>query len=181
MKTTLGMISVLVASVLCLPAVAAAQGTVKTFDQLNTRIKTGNIVRVTDTEGQEVKGKLTELRDGSITVDGGVPTTFEAHRVRLIQHGTKSYWRPVLLGMLIGGVVGGAMAFTNYEVGLDTLAVSAAIGLGVGAGVGAGIRAARPPRWNDVYRAPGASAGARMLVAPMITPRAKGVVLSLSF
>ncbi len=73
------------------------------------------------------------------------------------------------------------MAFTNYEVGLDTLAVSAAIGLGVGAGVGAGIGAARPPRWNEVYRAPGASGSAHLSIAPVIAPRTKGVPLSFSF
>jgi hypothetical protein len=85
MRTMLAAISVLVASVLCLPPFAAAQRTVKTFDQLNTRIKTGNTVRLTDTEGGEIQGKLAELRDASITVNSGAATTFEAQRVRLIQ------------------------------------------------------------------------------------------------
>jgi hypothetical protein len=178
MKATLAMISVLAASVLCLPAFAAAQGTVTAFDQLNTRLKIGNTVRVTDTEGREVKGRITELHDTSITVNSGVPTTFEAGRVRGIRKDDgKSFQGPVTWGMIIGGVVGGAMAFTNYEVGPALLAVTAAIGLGVGAGVGAGIGAARPPRWIDVYRAPGVSASARVSIAPMAAPRTKGVVL----
>ena len=85
MKTRLAMISVLLASVLCLPATAAAQGTGKTFEQLNSRLKIGNTVRVTDIEGREVQGKLAELRDASITVNSGVAATFEAQRVRLVQ------------------------------------------------------------------------------------------------
>jgi hypothetical protein len=186
MKATLAMISVLAASVLCLPAFAAAQGTVNTFDQLGSRLKVGNTVRVTDTEGQEVKGKLTELHDASITVDSGVPTTFEAHRVSLIQNRTKPYKVCVGLGMLIGGVVGGALGFQStagngYEAAGAVMLVGAAIGVGIGAGGGAGVGAAMPAKWNEVYRAAGASAGARISLAPMITPRAKGVVLSLSF
>jgi hypothetical protein len=186
MKTTLAMISVLVASVLCLPAVAAAQVAVKTFEQLNTRIKIGSIVSVTDTEGREVQGKVTELRDASITLNGGVPMTFGAERVRLVQSKSNSVGKYVGLGILIGGLVGGALGFqstadNSYEASGAVMLVGAAIGLGIGAGVGAGIGASRPAKWNEVYRAPGATAGACISLAPMVTPRTKGVVLSFSF
>jgi hypothetical protein len=183
MKTTLAMISVLLASVGCLPAIAAAQGTVKTFDQLNSRLKIGNTVRVTDIEGREVQGKLAELHDASITVASGVPTTFEAQRVRLIHaDGGKSFRRPVLWGMLIGGLAGAALPFiTLDELDPALLGGCVAAGLGIGAGGGAVIGAATPAKWNEVYRAPGASGSARVSIAPMITPRAKGVVLSFSF
>jgi hypothetical protein len=181
MRTTLAMISVLVASVLCLPPFAAAQATGKTFEQLNSRLKIGNTVRVTDIEGREVQGKLAELHDASIMVNSGAATTFEAQRVRLIQKSTKSYWRPVLWGTLIGGAVGVAAAFGNEEVGLDTLGVCAAIGFGIGAGGGAIVGAALPAKWKEVYRAPGASGSARVSIAPRITSRTKGVVLSFSF
>jgi hypothetical protein len=188
MKTTLAMISVFVASVLCLPAVAAAQGDVTAFDQLNTRLKLGNTVRVTDNDGREVKGTLTELSDTSITVNSGVPTTFEAGRVRGIRKGDgKSFRRPVTWGMLIGGVVVGAagahfaVAHNGGEAVGAVFLWGGTIGLGIGAGGGAILGAALPAKWKEVYRAPGASGGARVSVAPMITPRAKGVVLSLSF
>jgi hypothetical protein len=188
MKTTLAMISVLVASVLCLPGFAAAQGTGKTFDQLSSRLQIGNTVRVTDTEGREVKGKLTELRDTSITVNGGVPTTFEAGRVRLIQNRTKSYGMCVGLGVLIGGAIGVAMgaAYNSNEgsgpwESAGPLLYFGGIVAGIGAGAGAGIGAAIPAKWKEVYRAPGASASARVSIAPMVTPRTKGVVLSFSF
>ena len=74
-----------------------------------------------------------------------------------------------------------AAAFGIDEVGLDTLGVCAAIGVGIGAGGGAIVGAALPAKWNEVYRAPGSSGSVRVSVAPMISPRAKGVVLSLSF
>jgi hypothetical protein len=183
MKTTLAMISVLVASVLCLPALAAAQGTVKTFDQLNTRLKIGNAVRVVDTEGWEVKGELLELHNTSITVEGEVPTTFEADRVRLIEHDTKSSRGPLLFGMLVGGAIGALVgAAKQADEGLAGVWWGcAAIGVGIGAGGGAIIGAARPAKWKEVYRAPGASGSARMSIAPVVSPHTKGIVLSFSF
>jgi len=51
MKTTLAMIVVLAASLLCLPALAAAQGTVA-LDQLSSRLQIGDKVKVIDTEGR---------------------------------------------------------------------------------------------------------------------------------
>ncbi len=72
MKSTLAVVSVLAASLLWRPGFAAAQETVKAFDQLNTRLQVGNTVRVTDTDGREVQGKVTELHDASITVNSGV-------------------------------------------------------------------------------------------------------------
>ena len=40
-----------------LPALAAAQEPVKSFDQLNTRLKPGDTVWVTDAQGRESKGR----------------------------------------------------------------------------------------------------------------------------
>lgn len=186
MKRTLAAISVLVASVLCLPAFAAAQGPMRTFDQLNTRLQVGNTVRVTDTKGREVQGKVTELHDASITVNSGVPTTFEADRVRLIQNKSKSVGKYVALGMLIGGAIGVATgaAYNSNEGGTNPagpLLYFGGIFAGIGAGAGTGIGFAVPAKWKEVYRAPGASGSARVSIAPLVTPRAKGVVLSFSF
>ena len=182
MKPTLAVTSVLFASVLCLPPGAAAQGPVKTFDQLNSRLKVGNTIRVIDTEGREIKGKVTELHNASITVDSGAPATVEANRVHQIQSRTKSYRSFVLGGMAAGaafGALGGIV--TADEVPGAQAVLSGALWCGIGAGVGAIVRAAVPAAWQEVYRAPGASGSARVSVAPMVKPRAKGVVLSVSF
>ena len=42
--------------IILLPALAAAQDPVKSFDQLNTRLKIGDTIYVTDAQGREVKG-----------------------------------------------------------------------------------------------------------------------------
>jgi hypothetical protein len=186
MKTTLAMIVVLAASVLCLPALAAAQGTVA-LDQLSSRLQIGDKVKVIDTEGREAKGELLALQTSSITVDTGVPTTFEAHRIRAIQKDAKSIRKPLLYGMLagagVGAVLGGASGAGQSDEGLFAVPAvgGAALGVGIGAGAGAIIGAFLPSKWQDVYRAPGASGSARVSIAPMITTRAKGVVLSFSF
>jgi hypothetical protein len=183
MKTTLAMISVFVASLLCVPGFAAAQAPVKTFDQLNTRLKIGDNIRVTEVGGREVKGELVELRDTLITVDNDEVTTFEAQRIRLIQKDNKSSRSPVLFGMLIGGATGALVgAASHADEGLASVWWGcAAIGVGIGAGGGAIVGAASPAKWEEVYRAPGPSGNARVSIAPMITPRTKGVVLSFSF
>jgi hypothetical protein len=50
------------------------------------------------------------------------------------------------------------------------------IGVGVGILVGSFIT-----RSHDVYRAPGAPGSARLSIAPVITPRTKGVAVAISF
>ena len=42
--------------IVLVPALSAAQEPVKSFDQLNTRLKVGDTVWVTDAEGRESKG-----------------------------------------------------------------------------------------------------------------------------
>ena len=45
------------AALLLLPALAGAQEPVRTFDQLNTRLKVGDSIYVTDAKGREIKGE----------------------------------------------------------------------------------------------------------------------------
>jgi len=52
------LIAVLVAVAQLAPPVARAQEPVKTFDQLNTLLKVGDTIRVTDARGREHQGKV---------------------------------------------------------------------------------------------------------------------------
>jgi hypothetical protein len=54
---------------------------------------------------------------------------------------------------------------------------------GIGVGVGAGVDAVIPGRRQVVYRASGTAGAAlaRLSVAPVITPRTKGVAVSFAF
>jgi hypothetical protein len=172
--------------IVLLPALAAAQEPVKSFDQLNTRLKVGDTVWVTDAQGREIKGKVQGLDAASLKLDARTPLWFAASDVRVIQER-----RPdsVKNGALIGLGAGGAFAivamltqdFEGCTVGcvVGVLAYGGAIGAGVGALVDVMI----PGKKQAVYRASGAAGAtsARFSVAPVITPRTKGVVLSISF
>jgi hypothetical protein len=188
--------------IVLLPALAAAQDPVKSFDQLNTRLKVGDSVRVTDAQGREVKGKITELHDASITLDRDGPTTLRADNVRLVERRSKSVGKAALWGLIIGGGVGlGAALAERGEVvescpggGPDPTQCDRSwsgsgdeafglvpIAMGIGAGVGAVVRAVLPSGRKEVYRAPGASGSARLSIAPVITPHTKGVSVSFCF
>jgi hypothetical protein len=57
------------------PASAAAQDSVKSFDQLNTRLKPGDRVWVTGAQGREVEGRIERLSADGLTpnADGATP------------------------------------------------------------------------------------------------------------
>ena len=174
--------------IVLLPALAAAQEPVKSFDQLNTRLKVGDTVWVTDAQGREIKGKVLELHDASITLDSNGQTTLQVDSVRLVQRSTKSVGKAALWGMVVGGVAFAAVgAYGNshceYECFTTSVVVitMAGIGAGIGAGLGAVHRAVHPAKREEVYRAPGASSSARLSLTPVITSRTKGVAVAFSF
>ena len=172
------------------PAIAAAQEPVKSFDQLNTRLKPGDTIWVTDAQGREVKGRIRDLGPSALTLDRGGMETILADAVRLIAEGKP---RPIARGALWGLGVGAA---SGLAMGIAVVAdcnegdeCNAAIPLlaaflgGVGAGTGALIGALMPGKKTVVYRAPG-SAGpsqARLSIAPVVTRRAKGVAVAFAF
>ena len=164
-------------AVLLLPALAGAQTPVRSFDQLDTRLKVGDKVSVTDTQGREVKGKVLAFDAVSITLDKP-GATLPADRVSVIQERKGSK----LLGMLVGLGAGVAVASLQrqsaetYE-GQETIVPFC---IGVGAGVGA-LVGAFVPRFSDIYQAPDGRPGARVRLAPVVAPRTKGVALSFSF
>lgn len=48
---------------------ARAQDAANTFEQLHARVKPGDMVVVTDTEGRDVRGRITVLSPSSLAVD----------------------------------------------------------------------------------------------------------------
>jgi hypothetical protein len=165
--------------VVLLPTLSAAQELVKSFDQLNTRLKVGDTVWVTDAQGREVKGKITDLRDASITLNSDGQTTRQAESVRLVQQKRRGI--SMLLGCLIGfgaGVAGGFAFSAAAETGDEATGgyLFPPIGAGVGTLIGAFM-----PRTRNLYRAPGASGSARLSLAPVIMPRTKAAAVSYSF
>jgi len=168
--------------IVVLPAFAAAQEPVRSFDQLNTRLKVGDTVWVTDAQGREVKGQIRDFSETSLTLDSGGPARLQADAVRLI---TQREGKPIVRGMLIGLGVGAASFAVVAAMDCDDCgeAVSGGLMFGalIGAGAGAAIGAMRSGKEVVVYRAPGPSGSARLSLAPVITPRTKGVALFVSF
>ena len=178
---------IVLSAALGLPAIAAAQEPVKAFDQLDTRLKPGDTVWVTDAQGREVKGKIRELTPSALTLDGEGGRSYQAGDVRLVvEYRGRNTAKGALWG-LVAGAAGGALlgASSGIEEDYGTQGGWALAGAGIfggiGAGVGAAIGAMSTKPGRVVYRAPGSAGHARLSVAPVITPRAKGVAVAFAF
>ena len=170
------------------PLVAAAQEPVTSFDQLNTRLKIGDTIYVTDAQGREIKGKIRELTLSAMMLDRDGSTTMKADDVRLVtQRKGHPIGKGALWGLGLGAAAGAVIGLTYDDDCSDcwsTGGVAAALaGIfgGMGAGAGAIAGALVPGKEVVVYRAPGASASARLSFAPVITPRSKGLAVSFAF
>jgi len=171
--------------ILLLPTISPAQEPVKSFDQLSTRLKVGDTVWVTDAQGREIKGKIREFGPSALTLDHGGPETIQAEAVRLItERKGRHAGKGALCGLGAGvafGFVWGAASGSEDCPGASCALLGAGIFGGIGAAAGAAIGAAFPGKEMVVYRAPGASGSARLSLAPVITPRTKGVLVAFSF
>jgi hypothetical protein len=167
------------------PQLATAQEPVRDFSQLNTRLKPGDTIWVTDAQGREIKGKIRGLAPSSLTLDGGAGT-MEADAVRLIMEGKgQQKFKGAMYGLAAGGgaavlllLAAGSCDAEDCEI---LYYVGAPIAAGAGAGIGVALGAVTHKAGRVVYRAPGAQAAPRLSVAPLVTPRARGVVISFAF
>jgi hypothetical protein len=161
---------------------AAAQEPVRDFGQLNTRLRPGDTIWVTDAQGREVKGSILSLGADGLTLEGG-GRTFGAPEVRTIEvRRGDSLANGALIGLGVGAILG-TLSVADFEgTGVD-YAWGAAIGGAICAGIGVGIDAMIPGKKIVAYRAPGPAGApsARLSIAPVITPRAKGVAVAFSF
>ena len=185
MKTSRSLTALLTAIALTPSALAAAQEPVRDFTQLNTRLKPGDTVWVTDAAGREVKGKIVDLAPEAVTVKADASRTYGPADVNLIhERRPDSLKNGALIGLGVGGglALGLCLAAETTE-GDGACALAAGIYGGVGAAIGVGIDALIPGRKIVAYRAPGPAGApsARVSFAPVITPRAKGVAVSFAF
>jgi hypothetical protein len=171
--------------VLALAGLAAAQEPVKSFDQLNTRLRVGDTIYVTDAQGFERSGKILDLSAASLTFDDGGPRTVAGSEVRVVKERERdSLKNGALIGLAVGAGIGSTFAALICSGdGCDAGGVLLGVGLygAIGAGIGTGIDAAIPGRKRVVYRAAGAMSAPRVSLAPVVTPRRKGLALSISF
>ena len=173
-----------IVSLLLAFALAAAQEPVRDFTQLNTRLRAGDKVWVTDAQGREVKGKIQALAPYALTLRGEGARTFADGDVRLIrQRRPDGIWNGALIGLAVGGGLAAAGCFA--EAGNSDSFCPAYILLfpAMGMGIAVAIDAMIPGKKLVTYRAPGAAGApsARLAVAPFVTPRARGVAVSFAF
>jgi hypothetical protein len=168
-----------------LPRIALGQEPVKSFDQLNTRLRVGDTIYVTDAQGRERSGKILELSAASLILDDGRRSTVAASEARVIMDRDRdSLKHGALIGFAVGSAAGIALAaLICSEEQCQSGGVVLSVGLygAMGAGIGAGIDALIPGRKRVVYRAAGDTGARRLMIAPIVTPRSKGVALSISF
>jgi hypothetical protein len=171
--------------IVLLPALAAAQVPVTSFDQLNTRLKVGDTVWVTDAQGREIKGRVTSFAPDAMGVDANGAQVLRADEVRVVWNRRHdSLVNGALIGLGVGFGTGFGLAMAGCGLADCTWGEATLFALlfaGAGAGIGVGVDALIPGRRQVVFRASGASSSVRLSLAPLITPRTKGVALSYSF
>lgn len=166
-------------------APCAAQEPVRDFSQLNTRLRPGDTIWVTDAQGREVKGRILSLGAEELTLEGRGDRTFRAPDVTAITvRRGDSLGNGALIGLAVGGLGTGLACLATAE-GQDKewCVVVSAVYAGIGSAIGVGIDAMIPGKKLVTYRARGAAGRpqARLRAAPLLTPRAKGVAVSFAF
>lgn len=184
MRPTLRPIAILASAILALPVLCAAQEPVRSFDQLDTRLKPGDKVWVTDAKGRETEGKVQTLAPDALTLRGDGARTFASRDVSLIRHRRPDgVWNGALIGLAIGGGIAAAGCIAEQDYSDSFCPAYILFYPAMGFGFGAAIDAMIPGKKLVAYRAPGGAAQspARLSIAPVITPRAKGVAVSFAF
>ena len=166
----------------CAPC--AAQEPVRDFSQLNTRLRPGDTVWVTDVQGREVKGRIGTLSPDTLTLSSDEARSYAAADVRQMrQRRPDPLWNGAPIGFAVGGGRGlGLGNFTGGGSWGDAAFGALMIGA-IGMGIGVGVDALIPGKRLVVYRAPGSSGSlpARLSIAPVVTPRARGALVSFAF
>ena len=117
---------ILASALMAIPGIAAAQEPVRSFDQLDVRLKPGDTVWVTDAQGREVKGKIQTLAPDAMVLKGDGPRTFAASDVSLIRERDDDALRNgTLIGLGVGGglatawCIGAAAESEDVDVGVE--------------------------------------------------------------
>jgi hypothetical protein len=162
-------------------APALAQPPATSIDQLPARVRVGEQVWVTGEDGREVKGKLWNLTPSSVEImSGGRTTTFDADSLRVMAaRKPDSLRNGAIIGLGIGIGLASLAAFECKQYA-PCFVVGGVFYAGLGAAAGVGIDALTPTGKIEVYRRV-ASQSARIALAPVVTMRAQGVVVRITF
>lgn len=180
----------LVTVVLATTAAASAQQPAASFDELAGRLQIGQLIWVTDPTGREARGRLERLSSDELVLRADGSETFAAVDVRRVRARDRdSLKNGTLIGLGIGAGMGTAWcigAVADDSGDLDA-GVECAEGFtvfpGLGALIGLAIDAVIPGKMRVIYQAsPSQEAPrARLMVAPLVSSRVKGLAVSFAF
>jgi hypothetical protein len=166
----------LVLALTALVSAPAAAQTAASFNDLTLRLRVDDTVRLRDTSGRIVRGRITAVSSDQIVIDvNGQPTTFPAGRVGEVAVRHHALGAAALIGLASGATVG--ILFVHEFAGIAGRPTAGTYGVGGlvfgadGAGLGVGIGAIVPTT-SLVYRAPG---GGQVSLAPFVTRDGLGV------
>jgi hypothetical protein len=171
---------VVVLVTLALSVSAAAQQPVGSFEDLSSRVRSGDTVYVTDASARETTGTFVKIADATLTyvVDGQV-RDITSPDVRQIAKRGDSVMNGFLIGAAIGGALGAAASGTcsdecvrQFPVVVVVLGAALEFG-GIGALIDHFIKGR-----TVVYRA---GTRARVQITPLVLAHDRGVRLSFTF
>lgn len=173
-------ITLVLAAVAVTASLAEAQNV--SFDRLALRLNQGDQVTVTDSEGQETRGRIVDLSPSTLSLEtAGLRRELTGGDVSVIQ---RRYHDPLGNGALIGFVSGVAFLATLVSAECSGCANDPEMMLGyllfggAGAGIGMGFDALHQGS-RVVYRA--APSDRRFAVSPVVSRERQGVSVSLGF
>jgi hypothetical protein len=168
---------------LCTAGRGHAQELANSIEQLRVLVRPGDNVRVTDTSGREIKGKIDRLSSSSISLlVGGHARTLDEGEIATIRQRKDDRLSDGARNGFIGGAAFGLLVgLTVLDHGGGAFVTTAALVYGgLGASMGVGLDALVTHE-QIVYDARERSPSAKVRVAPFMTPERKGVALSLRF
>ena len=183
--------ALLLAGLLATALPASAQESAASFETLAERIRVGQSIWVTDTQGREIRGRLERLsRNGLVLRTNGLEA-FGAPDVRRVRARDRdSLKNGTLIGLAIGGGLGtawciGAIADDSNDIDASVeCAEGFTVFPGLGALAGLTIDAAIPGKVRVVYQAspPRATSRTTVTLVPSFSRRrARGVTMRIAF
>jgi hypothetical protein len=176
--------AILALLLICPARPAGAQNLASSFEQLQVLVKPGDTITVTDRAGRELRGKIASLSSSSLAllVEGARYDLPESGIRTIRQRRQDSLANGAKWGLGIGaglGVAAGVAVASGHESTGALIPILAMVYGGIGAGVGVGIDAL--VLGNQVIYFKPAASSAKLSVSPLVTPRRRGVFLSVGF
>jgi len=180
---------VLSSSTVFAPALSSAQEPAHSLQELQSDLKTDDTVRVTETDGKSVQGKIERISDTSLKLKAnGVSREFREPQIVSVR---KQYRDSIRNGLIAGAVLGGIAGAVLGAVVSDAFCdgcgnnrgggalAFAALGAGVGAGTGA-LGDWLKTSQRTVYTMPRTS-GLRINISPIASKKTKSVAVAFRF